>query len=116
MDSRLRVAYAGMTGLSRENDGQSIVAGILRPMRLRSCILALFALALCACGLRGPLYLPGDKQPGSEQAEPGNGSGKSRRPAPAPQAQKDGNQTPAQSTAPPDPDRPADVPIIPPGN
>lgn len=92
-------------------------------MPIRALCLALIALAaLCACGLRGPLYLPDDKQAAdAEQAAPGNGSGKSRRPAPAPQSQKrdrDNGQdeAPAPSSAPPDPDRPANVPIIPAGD
>jgi predicted small lipoprotein YifL len=90
-------------------------------MPIRALSLALIALAaLSACGLRGPLYLPDDQNTDAEQAAPGDDS-KPRRPAPAPQSQKrdrDGqgeNEAPTQS-APPDPDRPANVPIIPPGN
>jgi predicted small lipoprotein YifL len=91
-------------------------------MSIRAFSFALLALAaLSACGLRGPLYLPDDKQAAdSEQAEDGNTSGKpQRRPAPAPQSQKrDRGEAPAGSSAPPDPDRPASVPvpIAPPGN
>jgi predicted small lipoprotein YifL len=104
------------------NDGHSTDAGILPLMPIRAFSLALLALAaLSACGLRGPLYLPDDKQSADAgQAENGDTPGKpQRRPAPAPQSQKrDRGEAPAESGAPPDPDRPATVPvpIAPPGN
>jgi predicted small lipoprotein YifL len=91
-------------------------------MPIRPFTLAFLCVALCACGLRGPLYLPGDKQAAqaaqAEAAESEDGSEKPRRPAPAPQSQKRDRDDDASSpsTAPHDPDRPANVPIIPAGD
>jgi predicted small lipoprotein YifL len=87
-------------------------------MPIRPFTLALLCAALCACGLRGPLYLPADKQAAVEAAESEDGSAKPRRPAPAPQSQKRDrdDETSAPTTAPHDPDRPANVPIIPAGD
>lgn len=82
------------------------------------------ALLLSACGLRGPLYLPGDKeQAAAESPVSSGGAVKSQgRPAPAPQSQKrdrdeqENDEEDAESASPPDPDGPATVPAVPPGN
>jgi len=97
--------------------------------------LAALLFSLAGCGLKGPLYLPDDKQqqvppPAGTQPQPAlEGSKILMPPPPAPQAQKrdrdrtdqsapNPSTTPGQSqpppVSPPDPDRPATIP--PPGN
>lgn len=80
--------------------------------------------SLAGCGLKGPLYLPDDKQaevPAStDPAKPVLEGSKVRTLPPAPQAQKkdrgrtDPSSAPSQSqptpVSPPDPDRPATTP------
>lgn len=91
---------------------------------LLSAPVLLFSLA--GCGLKGPLYLPDDKQeqvPAStESAKPVLEGGKVRTLPPAPQSQKKDREreranppaAPSQSqptpVSPPDPDRPATAP------
>jgi predicted small lipoprotein YifL len=79
--------------------------------------------SLAACGLKGPLYLPDDKQQSvpAETPKPVFEGSKVRTLPPAPQAQKKDRErsriepsAPGQSqptpVSPPDPDRPATTP------
>ena len=67
-----------------------------------------------ACGLKGPLYRPEDRQQASQPA-PGEATNtpKPRRPRPAPQVQKEDRGDPATETSAPvtpvDPERAPDV-------
>jgi predicted small lipoprotein YifL len=86
--------------------------------------LAVLLFSLAGCGLKGPLYLPDDKQqqvPPSTAPKPVFEGSKVLMPAPAPQAQKKdrGRTSSDQSTlspaqpspvSPPDPDRSTTTP------
>jgi predicted small lipoprotein YifL len=94
----------------------------------RTLLVPVLLFSLAGCGLKGPLYLPDERQqevPASAPATPADGQ-KVRTPLPpAPQSQKKDRErtspqstpntsTPAQSApppvSPPDPDRPATTP------
>ena len=97
----------------------------------RNWVVPVLLFSLAGCGLKGPLYLPDEKQeevaaPASGAAETGGSvtqGSKVRTLPPAPQSQKkdrerlDSSRPPSTSTptpvSPPDPDRPATTP--PPG-
>ena len=100
------------------------------PMKssVRTCGLAVLLFSVAGCGLKGPLYLPDDKQQEvpAETPKPIFEGSKVRTLPPAPQAQKKDRErarteqstpepsAPAQSqptpVSPPDPDRPATPP------
>ena len=88
--------------------------------------LAVLLFSLAGCGLKGPLYLPDDKQQEVPAAppKPALEGSKVRTLPPAPQSQKkDRDRTrtdpsapspsPSTPVSPPDPDRPAPIPIPP---
>jgi predicted small lipoprotein YifL len=80
-------------------------------MQLRSTIIAVALAALVGCGLKGPLYLPGEKDQ-REAASQGRAD-KTRRPQPAPQAQKEEHDAATQTdphVTPVDLDRPNPAP------
>lgn len=78
-------------------------------------VLAVVVLLSSACGLKGPLYRPEDRQQTDAQGDAE--SDKLRRPRPAPQVQKEGqSSTPTDTSVPVSPVDPEAAPAPPEGS